>query len=129
MSRIIAARRPSDHFEPDEDVDPKVQRQLRGQLDQIDYAAYAANRKVLNATLSSLDLDQFQRLAAATALARTRWVAAALVATESPQGPTPEQTRALTQLRTAYEELAHGYDAMRRMVERGYVTFTSSQPA
>ena len=125
MSRIIASRRTSDHFEPDEDVDPKVQRQLRGQLEQIDYTAYAANRKVLSATLSSVDLEQFQRLAAATTLARTRWVAAALVASETPQGPTSEQTRALTQLRTAYEELAHAYDAMRRMVERGYVGFTA----
>lgn len=129
MSRIIAARRPSDHFEPDEDVDPKIQRQLRGQLEQIDYAAYAANRKVLSSTLANLDVEQFQRVAAAAALARTRWVAAALAAAESPQGPTPDQIKALTHLRTGYEELTEAYDAMRRMVERGYLTFTSPQPA
>lgn len=126
MSRVIATRRSvSDHFEPDEHVDPKVQRQLRGQLDQIDYTAYAANRKVLSATLSSLDVDQFQRLAAAAALARTRWVVAALGMSEGNQAPAPEQLRALTHLRTTYEELTEAYDAMRRMVERGYVTFTA----
>ncbi len=125
MSRVIASRRSADHFEPDDDADPKAQRHLRGLLDQIDYAAYAANRKVLSNTLSNLDLDQFQRLATAAAVARTRWAAAALVASEGSQGPTPEQIRALTLLRTTYEELTEAYDAMRRMVERGYLTFTA----
>jgi hypothetical protein len=31
---------------------------------------------------------------------------------------------ALTHLRTTYEELTGAYDAMRRLVERGYVGFT-----
>ena len=32
------------------------------------------------------------------------------------------------QLREAYEELTAVYDAMRRMVERGYLTFTAPAP-
>ena len=60
MSRVIGTRRAtSDHFEPDDEVDPKLQRQLRGHLEQIDYAAYAANKKVLGATLGAVDAERF----------------------------------------------------------------------
>jgi hypothetical protein len=112
-----------DHFEPDDAADPKAQRQLRGQLEQIDYTAYDANRKVLSATLSDVDVQKFQRLALATAQCRARWVAAALAATEGAAVPTPDQIQKLAQLRCAYEELAEVYDAMRRMVERGYLSY------
>ena len=123
MSRVIGSRAVSDHFEPDDAVDPKVQRQLRGHLEQIDLAAYAANKKLLSATLGAVDAERFQRLASAAALARTRWVVAALAITESAEAPSREQVAALTHLRATYEELAGAYDAMRRMVERGYLTY------
>jgi hypothetical protein len=129
MSRIIAARRPSDHFEPDEHIDPKVQRQLRGHLEQIDHTAYSANRRVLTATLASVDTTQLQSLASATALARTRWVAAGLALAEAEPYPTPGQITALAELRTAYEELSEVYDGLRRMVERGYLTYATEEPA
>lgn len=123
-SRMSSHRRlVTDHFEPDEAVDPKAQRQLRGQLEQIDYVAYDANRKVLSATLSDIDVQKFQRLALATSQSRARWVAAALAATEAAQVPTAEQIDKLGRLRMAYEELAEVYNAMRRMVERGYVPY------
>lgn len=129
MSRIIAARHASDHFEPDDNVDPKLQRQLRGHLEQIDYTAYSANRKVLTATLASVDTAQLQSLASATALARTRWVAAGLALAEAEPYPTPGQITALAELRKAYEELAGVYDGLRRMVERGYLAYAVPEPA
>ena len=129
MSRIMPARRASDHFEPDDNVDPKVQRQLRGHLEQIDYTAYSANRKVLNATLASVDTAKLQSLASATALARTRWVAAGLALAEAEPYPTPGQIAALAELRKGYEELAGVYDGLRRMVERGYLTSVAPDPA
>ncbi|WP_309605254.1 hypothetical protein [Phenylobacterium sp.] len=115
-----------DHFEPDEAADPKIQRQLRGQLEQIDYTAYDANKKVLGATLSGVDVAKFQRLALATAQSRARWVACALAATEGAAVPSADQIDKLAQLRSAYEELAEVYDALRRMVERGYVTYPAA---
>jgi len=128
MSRVIGSRRAAgDHFEPDDEVDPKAQRQLRGQLEQIDYAAYAANRKVLSATLGGVDAERIQRMAQATALARTRWVVAALSMTEGGETPSREQVAALTHLRATYEELTVAYDALRRMVERGYLTYEAGQ--
>ena len=122
-SRTSVRRITSDHFEPDDDVDPKAQRQLRGYLEQIDYAAYAANRKVMGAALAGVDAKKFERVALATAQARARWVATGIAASDPSRPVTPEQTDDLVRLRSAYEELAEVYEAMRRLVERGYIEF------
>jgi hypothetical protein len=115
-----------DHFEPDEESDPKAQRQLRGHLEQIDYAAYAANRKVMGAALGAVDPQRFERLGLAAAYARARWVATALAAADSGRPLTPEDADKLTTLRHAYEELTEAYDALRRMVERGYLPYAAA---
>jgi hypothetical protein len=122
-SRTSIRRITSDHFEPDEDVDPKVQRQLRGYLEQIDYAAYAANRKVMSAALVGIDAKKFERVALATAGARARWIATGIAASDPSRPVTPGQTEELVRLRSAYEELAEVYEAMRRLVERGYLEY------
>ena len=116
-----SVRRHSDHFEP-QDTDPHEQRRLRGQLEQIDYAAFVSNREVLGQTLSRVDTGTFQKLAVLTANARARWAAEALRLSESGSAVTVDQTARLTAARTAYEELAEAYEALRRMVERGYLT-------
>lgn len=116
-----------DHFEPDEAADPKAQRQLRGQLDQIDYTSYAANRKLL-AALGRADSQKFERLALAAAVARTQWIAAALSATDGGHPPTREQVQQIVHLREVFEELTEAYEALRRLVERGYLTYAAAEP-
>ncbi len=125
MSAIVSTAQPSDHFEPEPALPPSEQRKLRGHLEQIDYAAYAANRAVVGQTLGRVELQKFERLAVATAHARARWVAAATQMTESATALTHDQTTQLGVLRRAYEELTEAYDAMRRMVERGYLHYQS----
>ena len=115
------ARRHSDHFEP-QDTDPHEQRRLRGQLEAIDYSAYVANREVIGQALPSLDPASLQKLAVLTAGARARWAAEALRLAHSGSPATPDQTARLTAARTAFDELTEAYEAIRRMVERGYVT-------
>ena len=128
MSTVTQTRRiVGDHFQP-EDKDPKAQRALRGQLEQIDYAAYSANRAVVGAALSSLDAKKFERVALATAQARARWVATGVALTDGGLAPSTEQVEELARLRLVYEELAAVYEAMRRMVERGYLEFTGGAP-
>ncbi|MBX3484150.1 hypothetical protein [Phenylobacterium sp.] len=128
MAKLIGARRtPSDHFEPDDDVDPKAQRNLRGHLEQIDYAAYAANRKLLSGAMGAVEGERIHKLASACALARTRWVVAALAISEEAGAPTREQIAGLVHLRATYDELAAAYDGLRRMVERGYLTYAPAE--
>ena len=114
-------RRQRDHFEP-QDSDPQEQRRLRGQLEQIDYAAFISNREVAGQMLGAADAASFQKLAVLTATARAKWVAEALRLAHSGSPVTPDQTARLTAHRTAYEELAEAYEGLRRMIERGYLT-------
>ncbi|MGE3302215.1 MAG: hypothetical protein AB7M12_03805 [Hyphomonadaceae bacterium] len=119
--------RQHDHFEPEAALSPQEQRQLRAHLEQIDYAAYAANREILGKTLGAVDLAKFQRLAVAAAHARAEWAAAALAMTAaSAQQPSPAQVSQLAALRKTYEEMSEAYEAMRRMVERGYLAFRAA---
>ena len=122
VTRTSNVRRTSDHFEPEAALDPQAQRRLRGHIEQIDYTAYASNREVIGQVLGQADAAKFQKLAVGAALARAQWVAEALALTETPHPLTAEQTAKLARMRSAYEELTEAYEAMRRMVERGYLT-------
>ena len=118
-------RKIRDHFEPEANLDPQEQRALRAHLEQIDYATFAANKEVLAKVVGHAGLDRFQRLAITAAQARARWVAAAIALAERPEAPAPADIAALTILRTTYDELAEAYEALRRMVERGYLPYSA----
>jgi len=111
-----------DHFEP-ETSDPMEQRRLRAYLEQIDFTAFAANQAVLGQTPGSLDLDAFKRLAIAAAQARALWVTSALELADAGGAASRQQIEALADRRAAFEEMREAYEALRRMVERGYLTF------
>lgn len=121
-----STRRNSDHFEPS-DVDPQVQRRLRGYLEQIDYTAFASNKAVLGATVAHADAGRFQRLAVAAATARAKWVAEAAAMTEAGTSLSEAQVARLAHLRAAFDELSAVYEATRRMVERGYIPYRPAQ--
>jgi hypothetical protein len=127
MSSTLSSYRRSthEHFEPEQNLDPHAQRKLRGQLEQIDYTAFASNQAVIAQTLGRIDAAKFQRLAVAAAHARARWVAEAMAMAEAAHALKPDQISRLSALRSAYEELREVYEAMRRMVERGYFPFES----
>lgn len=120
-------RRARDHFEP-QDISPEDQRRLRGLLEQIDYAAFVSNRELLGRRLGGqADMAAFQRLAVAAANARAAWVGEALQLTTADQAITPEQAERIAQHRFVFEELSEAYEAMRRMVERGYLSFPAKE--
>jgi hypothetical protein len=118
-------RKVRDHFEPEANLDPHQQRALRAHLEQIDYAAFAANQEVLAKAIGHADLKRFERLAVAAAQARARWVATSLALSERPEPPATQEVAQLATLRSAYEELTEAYDALRRMVERGYLPYSA----
>ncbi|PHY22249.1 hypothetical protein [Caulobacter sp. BP25] len=115
-------RRAGDHFEPT-DTDPQVQRRMRGYLEQIDYTAFASNKAVLSVSLPRVEGDQFQHLAVAASTARARWVTEAVAMADAGHSLSEAQVARLRHLRSTYEELTSVYEAMRRMVERGYIAY------
>jgi hypothetical protein len=124
VTRTSSTWRGSDHFEPDNNLDPAAQRRLRGNLEQIDYIAFAASREVVSSALQSTDTRAFQKLAVAAAHARVRWVTEALAAADSGHPLTPAQVDKLAELRHAFHESTEAYEALRRLVERGYLKYT-----
>lgn len=127
MSMIMTRntrRRGLDHFEPESTMEPQEQRKLRTQLEQIDYAAFAANREIIGKSLQVADLARIERLAIAAAHARADWVSAALNLAETGRHVSAEEGAKLHGLRQTYEELAEAYEALRRMVERSYLPLT-----
>ncbi|HWE47142.1 MAG TPA: hypothetical protein VG407_14040 [Caulobacteraceae bacterium] len=120
MSSIRTRRVTADHFEP-EIADPQDQRRLRGQLEQIDYTAFASNREVLARVVGQVDAATFQRVAVTAALARAAWVKEALALSSGETPVTRERIAKLGELRAAFEELAEAYEGLRRMVERSYL--------
>ena len=125
LTMTSTVRKVRDHFEPEANLDPQQQRALRAHLEQIDYAAFAANQEVLAKVIGHADLKRFQRLAVAAAQARARWVAASLALTEKAEAASPQEIANLAALRCAFEELTEAYDALRRMVERGYLPYSA----
>ena len=122
-SRTSLVKSPLDHFEPEEVTDPQAQRRLRGQLEQIDYTAFAANKAAIGALIGQVEPQQIQRLAVATAQARAQWIAAALAVAEQGRQAEPTEVARIAQLREAWNEFAEAYEGLRRMIGRGYVTY------
>ncbi|MET0545272.1 MAG: hypothetical protein ABWZ40_03085 [Caulobacterales bacterium] len=123
---IVSSRtraRGQDHFEPDAALDPLEQRALRGHLEQIDFTSFAANKEVIGAALGHTDISKFQRLAVAAANARAHWVSASLDMASAGHALDAKQVAQLSALRAAYDELTEAYEGLRRMVERGYLTY------
>jgi hypothetical protein len=127
MSSIVSGfRRPvADHFEPQDDLSLQDQKKLRGSLEQIDYTAFASNKEMIAQILGHSDTERFQHLAVVAARARAEWIAGALAVAETGRRPSAMQIEHLRDLRLAFEELTEAYDAMRRLVERGYLQLTA----
>ncbi|HVM98916.1 MAG TPA: hypothetical protein VMT68_01790 [Caulobacteraceae bacterium] len=125
ITRSNTVYRTSEHFEPDASLDPQAQKRLRGHLEQIDYTAYASNREIIAHLLGAADPGQFQRLAVMVAQARAGWVKAAVDLADRGRPLGAADTARLAELRAAYVELTEAYDAMRRLVERGYLTYAA----
>ena len=90
-------------------------------VDTIGDFAEAIARMLADLQLPALDAASLQKLAVVTAQARAKWVAEALRLAHSGSPVTPDQAARLTAARTAYDELVEAYEALRRLVERGYV--------
>lgn len=109
-----------DHFQPEAQLDAQEQRRLRGHLEQIDYAAYDADMKVIPMAIGEVGLSKVRALATSVARARAEWVQIALALGEVGRSPTSEELQHLTHRRVAFEEMRDAYEGVRRMIERGY---------
>lgn len=100
--------------------DANLMRQQRQFIDQLDHTIHATNREVIHAVLPRLDKATFAKMARTVANLRIKYVAAAVqLAGQEPFSP--QQVAQLKQLREQFDEAKSAFDAVKRVIIRGYV--------
>jgi HEPN domain-containing protein len=122
-TRPIGWLEPRRHLAPEES-DPAFAQKRRRFLDGLERAIAEANREIIGRTLAPgegncFERETFLRLAVRVAELRAHYIAEGLaVAAGHPDPPAIER---LAQARRAFEEMREVFEAVERVVERGYV--------
>lgn len=105
-------------------TDVELDRQKRQSLarfrDRMDKTILEANQSVLRAKLPDITVDTMTRLAVRIAELRASYLARALKVAEVPGVPSVEVLEDLQRHRVAFEELREAFEALERVIERGY---------
>ena len=101
-----------------EQIDPKRRHSWLEFKEAMDRAVVDANRESLRGV--KLTRESFLRLALCTAQARAQYVQKG-VEVGAAKSPTREQIVALTHAREAFEETCAAFEALERIIERGYL--------
>jgi len=101
-------------------LDRNARRKLAGFLEQIEVAIFTANREVIHRAVPELDREAFVRLAVVVAEARASYIKLALELCKQGHVPPAARLGDLKAARETYDELSHAFEAMQRVVKRGY---------
>jgi uncharacterized protein YjaG (DUF416 family) len=102
-------------------LDKDARRRLNQQLEEIERAIFAANEGTLRIKVPSLDRANFVHFASLVADTRANYIKMALEISRLKQQPDATIVQELKRQREAYEELLAAFEAMQRVIERGYV--------
>lgn len=122
MSKVIGAYNEErvDHLIGQDLLDKAARRKLTSFLEQIEVAIFTANREVIHNAIPELDRDNFVRFAVVVAEARASYVKLALEVGKRGHLPAAEELQHLRAARETYDELTHAFEAMHRVIKRGY---------
>jgi hypothetical protein len=115
-----------DHLMSDEMLDREARKALTKFTEGLDVAIFEANREIISQKLGELRRESFLRLAVKVAEARAEYTRTALELARHEGLPNPAEIARLRELRTTYDELVAAFDAMERIVERGYLSLPRS---
>jgi len=102
------------------ELDREKRHALQAFRERMDRTIIEANQTVLSNKLPDVTLDTMTRLAVRIAELRAGYLAQALSVSELPGVPPVEALETLQQHRVAFEELREAYEALERVIERGY---------
>lgn len=111
-----------DHLMTREMLDKRALHALAAFRDEVEMAIFSANTEIIGRETPNLTRDTFLKLAVAVAEARARYIkvgveVAAMAGKKLPR----EMIDALAEARRAYEEITHAFQAVERVIERGYI--------
>lgn len=111
-----------DHLMSEDLLDRESRKALTKFTEGLDVAIFEANREIISRKLGEVQRESFLRLAIKVAEARTEYVRLALELAKGEGLPRPADIDRLKALRATYEELVAAFDAMERIIERGYLS-------
>ena len=110
-----------DQFMTQDMLDKQARKELTQQLLEIEKTVFEANQRILLEKVPSFDSDNFLRFANLVAETRANYIRMALEVSRLKQQPDIGVIDQLRKQRLSYEELLAAFEAMQRVLERGYV--------
>ena len=111
-----------DHLMTREMLDKRALHALAAFRDEVEMAIFSANTEIIGRETPNLTRDTFLKLAVAVAEARARYIKVAVeVAGMAGKKPPREMIDALAEARRTYDEITHAFQAVERVIERGYI--------
>ena len=101
-------------------ADKATQHRVMHFLENLEGAILEANCQVMGQSIPNLNQEAFLKVAVRVAELRADYIKCGLEAAGH-RHPTPETIEKLAQIRRAYEEMVHVFEAAERVIERGYV--------
>jgi hypothetical protein len=112
----------ADHLMSGDLLDRGARQALSKFTEGLEVAVFEANREIIARKLGVVRRDSFLRLAVKVADTRADYLRVALDIAASDGPPRAADVERLRALRTTYEEMVDAFEAMERVIERGYVS-------
>jgi hypothetical protein len=110
-----------DQFMTQDMLDKQSRKELTQQLLEIDKLIFETNQRIMLEKVPTLDSDSFIRFANLVAETRANYIRMALEVSRLAHQPDIGVIDQLRKQRVSYEELLAAFEAMQRVLERGYV--------
>ena len=118
----IVETRKIDRLSTDDELDPKKQHALLQFRQDLDAVILSANQQILKRKLPNFDQDTMIRLAVRVAELRGEYLAKAISIADAEGPPSIAAIDELRLCRFAFDEMREAFDAIERVLERGYAT-------
>ena len=109
-----------DRLSTSDELDRQNRHALMAFKQELDAVIMTANQQVLKRKLPDLDRESMTRLAVRVAELRGTYLAAALQIAEAEGTPNTTAVDDLRMHRFAYDEMREAFEALQRVIERGY---------
>ncbi len=118
-SGVIEPRK-IDRLLTSEELDRETRHALQVFRDRMDRTILEANKRVLKGKLPDVTLDTITKMAVRISELRASYLAKALSIAEMQGQPSKEAIEDLQDRRVAFEEMREAFEALERVIERGY---------
>jgi len=122
ISGFFSSKKP-DRISRDDVLDNTAQKRLHRFQERLAKIVISSNHELIGKALPVIKADSFARLSVKTTNARVQYLSQIMKITELDGNASEEDIAELARRRLAYEELTQAFEALERLIERGYAQF------